>query len=73
MKIQCGNPVRGDDFFYREKLVEKAWGLIDSGNHFLIAAPRRVGKTSLMCYLLDHPKDNYTFLYIDIETINSEK
>ena len=72
MKIQCGNPVRGDDFFYREKLVEKAWGLIDSGNHFLIAAPRRVGKTSLMCYLLDHPKDNYTFLYIDIETINSE-
>ena len=72
MKIQCGKPVRGDDFFYREKLVEKAWGLIDSGNHFLIAAPRRVGKTSLMCYLLDHPKDNYTFLYIDIETINSE-
>ncbi|HFE63586.1 MAG TPA: ATP-binding protein [Caldithrix sp.] len=72
MKIQCGNPVRGDDFFYREKLVEKAWGLIDSGNHFLIAAPRRVGKTSLMCYLLDHPKDNYTFLYIDIQTMNSE-
>lgn len=72
MKIQCGNPVRGDDFFYRKKLVEKAWDLIDIGNHFLIAAPRRVGKTSLMWYLLDHPKESYTFLFIDIETINSE-
>jgi Cdc6-like AAA superfamily ATPase len=72
MKIQCGNPVRGDDFFNREKLIEKAWDMIDSGNHILIAAPRRVGKTSLMWYLLDHPKDNYTFLYIDTETINNE-
>jgi uncharacterized protein len=38
----------------------------------LIVAPRRVGKTSLMIYLKDNPKDNYTFLYMIIESINSE-
>lgn len=72
VKIQTGNPVRGEDFFLRKRLIEQAWDIIDSGNHILIAAPRRVGKTSLMYYLLDNPKDNYQFLYLDIESVNNE-
>ncbi len=72
MRIQTGSPVSGDDFYKREYLIDKAWDLIDSGNHLLIAAPRRVGKTSLMYYLRDHPKQNYSFLYLDTESINNE-
>lgn len=72
MKIQTGNPVRGKDYFKRENLIKKAWDLIDSGNHILIAAPRRVGKTSLMYYLKDNSKDGYIFLYLDTESINNE-
>jgi len=72
MRIQTGNPVSGDDFYKREYLIDKAWDLIESGNHILIAAPRRVGKTSLMYYLRDNPKENYTFLYLDTESINNE-
>ena len=72
MKIQTGNPVRGKDYFKREILINKAWNLIESGNHILIAAPRRVGKTSLMYYLKDNPKDDYNFLYLDTESINNE-
>ncbi len=72
MKIQTGNPVRGKEFFVREGLIEKAWDYIESGNHILIAAPRRVGKTSLMYYLFDNPKDNFSFLYLDTESINNE-
>jgi len=72
MKIQTGNPVRGKEFFVREGLIENAWDYIESGNHILIAAPRRVGKTSLMYYLLDNPKDNFSFLYLDTESINKE-
>ena len=72
MKIQTGNPVRGKEFFLRESLIEQAWDYIESGNHILITAPRRVGKTSLMYYLLDNPKDNFSFLYLDTESINNE-
>jgi len=72
MKIQTGNPVRGSEFFIRENLIEQAWDYIKSGNHILIAAPRRMGKTSLMYYLLDHPKEGFSFLYLDTESINNE-
>ncbi len=72
MKIQTGNPVRGDNYFMREHLIKKAWVMIESGNHILIAAPRRVGKTSLMYYLLDNPQDNYRLMYIITESVNNE-
>ena len=72
MKIQTGNPVRGKEFFNREKLIEQAWDLIEAGNHILLAAPRRVGKTSVMYYLMDNPKDGYTIIYLITQSVNNE-
>ena len=72
MKIRTGNPVRGKNFFKRKPLIENVWEKIESENHILLIAPRRVGKTSLMFYLFDHPKENYYFLYLDTESVNSE-
>ncbi|MFQ5769981.1 MAG: ATP-binding protein, partial [bacterium] len=72
MRIQTGSTVRGEDFFNREKLIAKAWDLIESGQHILIAAPRRVGKTSVLYYLKDNPKDHYSFIYLITESVNNE-
>jgi uncharacterized protein len=72
MRLQTGNPVRGDDYFFRKILIEKAWDCICSGNSILIAAPRRVGKTSLMYYLSDNAKKGYSFLYLDTESVKTE-
>lgn len=72
MRIQTGNPASGDDFYKRDHLIEKAWDLIESGAHVLVAAPRRVGKTSLMYYLRDNPRKNFSFLYLIVESINNE-
>lgn len=72
MKIKAGSLVRREDFFSRDNLIEKAWELIKSGAHILIAAPRRVGKTSIMYYLMDNPRQNYKFLYLITESINKE-
>ncbi len=71
MRIVAGNAVRGEDFFDRESVIKKAWDLIESGNHLLIAAPRRVGKTSVMFYLLDHPTSGYTCTYLISESVNN--
>lgn len=72
MKIVTGIPARADDFFNREELIESAWEMIASGKHILIVAPRRVGKTSMMFYLMDHPRENYDLLYINTESINNQ-
>ncbi|MCP4630631.1 MAG: ATP-binding protein [bacterium] len=72
MRIQTGNPVRGDDFFVRENLIEQTWEHLKSGSHILIAAPRRVGKTSLMRYLEDFPRSPFSLIYLITESVNSE-
>jgi hypothetical protein len=72
MRLQTGNPVRGEDYYFRVALIERAWDYIRSGNSILIAAPRRVGKTSLMYYLLDNPIDDFSFLYLITESVNNE-
>ena len=72
MKIRTGNPVRGDNFFVRKQLIEKTWDKIESGSNILLVAPRRVGKTSLMLYLKDNPKENYHFIFLDTESVNNE-
>ncbi len=72
MKIQIGNPARGENFFKRPKLIDKTWDMIETGCDILVAAPRRVGKSSLMFHLSDYPKKNYSFIYLDSESVNNE-
>ncbi len=72
MENKTGIPVRGNDFFTRDNLITQSWDLIERGSNILIAAPRRVGKTSLMFYLMDHPKKDYNFLYLTTESVNNE-
>ena len=45
IKLKIGSPVVGEDFFGREVELKKAESLIRD-NNLMLAAPRRVGKTS---------------------------
>ena len=48
MKKAGGNWVHGDQFFNRDQEVEELAERIRAGHHTLVAAPRRMGKTSLV-------------------------
>jgi uncharacterized protein len=72
MRNITGQAVTGSDFFPRPKEIEKLWRAIESGSHILLAAPRRVGKTSLLFYLLENPRLNYHFVYVITQSIYSE-
>ena len=72
MQNITGSPVREENFFNRENLITEMWQSIKNGLHILIAAPRRVGKTSLMFYLMDHPEPHHSFVYLITESINNE-
>ena len=49
---KVGSPVTGDDFFGRVREQASCWECL-RGDHLLLLAPRRVGKTSLMLRLRD--------------------
>ncbi len=67
--ITIGSPVWGADFFDREEVLDELWGAIQGGTSVLLAAPRRVGKTSLMLRLRDVPRAAFEsrVYYLDAE------
>lgn len=73
MKNVVGNPARGENFFKREQEVKKILNSLQNDNNIQIAAPRRVGKTSILFYMLDNLIEGYRYVYIDTESIDSEE
>lgn len=73
MRIMTGQVARKNNFWNRKKEIDDIWYKLDNGEHILLVAPRRVGKTSIMYNLFDNPKEDYIVLYIDTESANSEK
>ena len=72
IKTVIGKVARGENFFNRTNEIRNLWNKIESEEHILIVAPRRVGKTSLMHYIKDNPKENYKVIYLITESINNE-
>ena len=64
MHITIGSPVTQDDFFNREEILQNVWDTLETDN-VLLAAPRRVGKSSLMLKLLLEPKAGFEALWLD--------
>lgn len=74
MRNITGSPVEGDEFFGREKELEFAWKQLQNGNSLILAAPRRVGKTSFAKKLIVIAKENkWKTLELDLQQINSEE
>ena len=73
MKNKVGPPVEGEDFFGRKKELQFAFNQIEDGNSLLLAAPRRVGKTSFAKKLIVMADDrSWRILEINLEGIKSE-
>ncbi|MGB8194422.1 MAG: hypothetical protein WCF67_21000 [Chitinophagaceae bacterium] len=72
MKNVIGTPARGESFFPRKTEIEIILTHLENGNNLQIAAPRRIGKTSILFYLLDNKLSGYVYVYVDTEAINDE-
>lgn len=73
MRNIVGNPARGDNFFKRDREVGKILVSIENENNIQIAAPRRVGKTSILFHMLDAAVEGHKYVYVDTESIDSEE
>jgi AAA+ ATPase superfamily predicted ATPase len=72
-KIIIGKDATGKFYYRREEIESEIWTEIRKGNNVLIAAPRRVGKTSVMKYLIENNKDGYTLIFRNVQGIDTEK
>jgi hypothetical protein len=67
LKNKTGNYVTGDQFWDREKEIASFMYHIGKGDHLIMVAQRRMGKTSLMKEISIRYKDEYTCIFVDFE------
>lgn len=73
MRNIVGQPVSGKDYFSRKAITNLIYRRLNAGSNLFMAAPRRVGKTSIMYNLRDEPRKGYAFIYIPTESIDSSE
>ena len=66
-----GGVAIGSNFFKRDDIVENIWRELKKGNSVLLAAPRRVGKTSIMQYMEENSMENYKLIFQNIQGVDS--
>ena len=67
-----GPPVRGEDFFDREREQARIWRDLET-DHLLLLAPRRVGKTSLMLRLCETAEcHDFQAVYATVADVRDE-
>ena len=67
MRNIIGQAVMGDDLYGRDYELARIRERLDQGEHLLMLAPRRVGKTSLMLELHRAPRKNWDVVYVDVQ------
>ncbi len=72
MRNVIGQHVEGENFFSRNNILEQIYRRVEN-THLFMSAPRRVGKTSIMCHLRDNPKDGFFFILVNTEEINNKE
>jgi len=73
MKNIVGTIVEKENFFGREKDVKRAWELLNDGYSLILAAPRRVGKSSFANKMKEITEaNNWKGFYIDLEKSKTE-
>lgn len=73
IRIHIGNPVKGSDFFGRERELARVLEDLQTAN-LLLLAPRRVGKTSLLLRLAEiaEPRAGFDMVYTSVEDLRDE-
>jgi uncharacterized protein len=70
-KIVIGNAVTGDYYYHRPQIVKDIWDELELGNHVLLMAPRRVGKSSIMKYMVKNAPAQYKCIFKNIQGLKS--
>lgn len=59
MGFAIGKVPRGKDYFARPDITDRLWRIIEAGEHVLLLAPRRFGKSGTLYFMEDKPKPGW--------------
>lgn len=62
-----------EKFFGRSDELERIEKIVQYSNNLLVHSKRRMGKSSLIKYFLEHHQDNHLCIYVDIFDITSKE
>ncbi len=65
--IIIGNAATGNLYYRRHSIEKKIISELQKGNHVLLSAPRRVGKTSVVKYLAEHFPEGTNCIFKNIQ------
>ncbi len=72
LKSCTGGSAEGENrFFKRAKIIQKIRRKLANGEHLLISAPRRIGKTSILKHIRDTPEQNQIIKYLIVQSVES--
>lgn len=72
MRNIVGQIASKEDFYMRPKEIRRIKMNLEAGANIQIAAPRRVGKSSILYFFLDNPQDGFIHLYFQVESARSK-
>lgn len=72
-EIIIGSVAQGKMYYRRENIENEIISEINKGNHILLSAPRRVGKTSIVRFLEQEKLKNANCIFRNIQDLKSEK
>ena len=67
-EFYTGAPVDPVDLRFRGAFLAELWQTLRTG-HLVLTAPRRMGKTSVMDYLRDHPENGFSVVSINVQDL----
>ncbi|NKB75657.1 MAG: AAA family ATPase [Gammaproteobacteria bacterium] len=73
LRSTIGPPAEGTKrFLKRPNVIRKIRRKLKDGNHLLLSAPRRIGKTSLLKFLLNNPQEDQIVKYMIVQSVSSQ-
>jgi hypothetical protein len=73
VKTVTGNVATNEQYLKRQHINNEFWREVGKGNHILLGAPRRAGKTSLMTDLVENCPEDFACIYKDLENIPNKE
>jgi len=69
-----GQPAEGvGRYFPRSEIVEQIFRKLKYGENLLLSAPRRIGKSTILKYIVKNPKENQIIKYIIVQSVDSSE
>ena len=72
MQNIVGQIASKENFYMRPREIRRINQNLAAGANLQIAAPRRVGKSSILYYFLDNPEKGFVHLYFQVESARSK-